>query len=108
MTEEYFPEVVTLCGSTKFKDEFNEINRNLTMEGKIVISVAWFGHADNNKPTFEEKKLLDEIHLRKIDLADSVFVIDVNGYIGDSTKKEIEYARSQGKKIKYYSKGHHE
>ena len=105
--DESFPEVVTLCGSTKFKKQYLEVQKKLTLEGKIVISVGLFGHADkeyNKIISKEVKEMLDELHLRKIDLADSIFVIDVNGYIGDSTRNEIEYAKSKDKNIKFYSK----
>ena len=97
------PEVVTLCGSTKFKEQFLEMSKKLTLDGKIVISVGMFGHADKIPLTLEQKNLLDELHLRKIDLSDSIFVVDVGGYIGESTKREIEYAKQHNKKIKYYS-----
>jgi len=86
-----FP-VVTLCGSTKFKEEFIKINEELTLQGYIVISVGLFGHADdkfNNIITPEKKELLDKIHLRKIDMADIIYVINVNGYVGKSTRNEI-------------------
>jgi hypothetical protein len=97
------PEVVTLCGSTEYKQEFIEANFRLTMAGKIVISVGWFSHADHQKyaPTPDEKAALDELNLRKIDLSDAIFVINVGGHIGDSTRREIEYARGRGKRIDY-------
>lgn len=98
------PEVVTLCGSTKFKDEFITANRELTLQRIIVISVGLFGW-DEGRPeeVFGEdtKKMLDEIHKRKIDLADRIHVINVGGYIGSSTRSEIEYAEKTGKKITY-------
>ena len=93
--------IITLCGSTKFKDQFIEQQRRLTLEGNIVISVGMFGHADNEPISEEIKSMLDDMHFRKIDLADEIFVINVGGYIGYSTNREIEYARSTGKVIKY-------
>lgn len=96
--------IITLCGSTKFKNEFLEMNEKLTLEGNVVISVSMFGHADNkfgNIITPDVKKLLDEVHLRKIDLSNEIFVINVGGYIGESTKKEIQYAKKTGKNIRY-------
>lgn len=95
-------EIVTLCGSTKFKDEFIEIQKELTLLGKIVISVGLFGHSGDNE-VWEEgtKEMLDDMHKRKIDMADSVFVINKNGYIGESTESEIEYAVNQGKQVHY-------
>lgn len=97
--------VVTLCGSTRFKDEFIEIQERLTLEGCVVISVGLFGHSDHkydNVITESVKITLDDIHKQKIDMADEVFVINKNGYIGSSTKNEIEYSKEKGKIIKYY------
>jgi len=99
--------IITLCGSTRFKKEFEEWNEKLTLQGNIVISVGLFGHADNkfkNIITDEVKQMLDEIHFRKIDLSDEIFVVDVNGYIGKSTRNEINYAKKLGKKVNYLSK----
>lgn len=90
--------IITLCGSTKFKAEFEAKNKELTLAGNIVISVACFGHSGDTF-TDGQKTLLDEIHKRKIDLADAIYVINKNGYIGSSTKSEIEYAVTNGKEI---------
>lgn len=92
--------IITLCGSTRFKDEFERINKELTLSGNIVISVGCFGHA-GDVFTDEQKIMLDDIHKAKIDLADEIFVINVGGYIGNSTKSEIEYARQHGKIVRY-------
>jgi hypothetical protein len=103
MTGKY--KVITLCGSTKFKDEFIEVQKRLTMEGIIVISVGLFGHADGDYQTVlteEVKVMLDDMHKKKIDMADEIFVINKGGYIGSSTKSEIEYAMGTGKKINYF------
>lgn len=97
--------VITLCGSTKFKDEFMKAQRDLTLQKNIVVSVGLFGHADGEyqgELTEEAKIMLDDMHKRKIDMADEIFVINKNGYIGSSTKSEIEYAKSIGKKISYF------
>lgn len=100
-----FPEVVTLCGSTRFKDAFISEQRRLTLEGKIVISVGLFGHLelppDKVEKGNEVKDMLDELHLRKIDLANRVHIINVGGYIGKSTKNEIAYASKLGIDITY-------
>ena len=96
--------VITLCGSTKFKDEFIKAQKDLTLKGNIVISVGLFGHADGEFGTIiteEVKEMLDDIHKRKIDMADEIFVINKNGYIGSSTKSEIAYAKATGKKVVY-------
>ena len=94
--------VITLCGSTRFKDAFLEIQKRLTLEGNIVISVGLFGHSGDTEVWTEgTKEMLDDMHLRKIDMADEVFVINVGGYIGLSTKAEIKYAMAAGKPVRY-------
>ena len=101
--------VITLCGSTKFKDEFLRVQKELTLKGNIVISVGLFGHSGDNEvwenmddgTLTKTKEMLDDMHKRKIDMADEIFVINVGGYIGESTKSEIEYAKSTGKTISY-------
>lgn len=101
--------VITLCGSTRFKDEFLKVQRDLTLKGIIVISVGVFNHGEDGKiwenmdenTAIKTKEMLDDMHKRKIDMADEIFVINVGGYIGESTKSEIEYAKSHGKKINY-------
>lgn len=94
--------VITLCGSTRFRDAFLEAQKRLTLEGNIVISVGLFGHSGDEevwKPG--TKEMLDDMHKRKIDMADEIYVINVGGYIGESTRSEIEYARAAGKGIRY-------
>lgn len=94
--------VVTLCGSTKFKDDFIREQKRLTLEGNIVISVGLFGHSgDDEVWTENTKEMLDDMHKRKIDMADGIFVINKGGYIGLSTKSEIEYAIKTGKTVEY-------
>ena len=100
MVKDY--KVITLCGSTKFKEQFLEQQKRLTLEGNIVISVGLFGHSGDIEVWNENKKtMLDDMHLRKIDMSDEIFVINIDGYIGESTKKEIEYATQKNKKINY-------
>jgi hypothetical protein len=101
--------IITLCGSTRFKDQFIEAQKRLTLEGNIVISVGLFGHSGDQEvwenmdegTLTKTKEMLDNMHKRKIDMADSIFVINVGGYIGDSTKSEIDYAIAHGKKVEY-------
>ena len=93
--------VVTLCGSTKFKEEFLNIQELLTKEGYVVLSVGFFSHADNITITEEREEMLRAIHRQKIDMADEVFVINKNGYIGENTRLEIEYAKELGKTVRY-------
>ena len=105
--------VITLCGSTRFKDEFIETQKQLTLEGIIVISVGLFGHSGDNEvwenmdegTLTKTKEMLDDMHKRKIDMADEIYVINVDGYIGESTKSEIEYAKATGKKVRYLEEG---
>ena len=104
--------VVTLCGSTRFKDEFMKVQKELTLKGYIVISVGLFGHSGDDEvwdgmdegTLSKTKEMLDDMHKRKIDMADEIFVINVGGYIGDSTRSEIEYAIKNGKKVNYLEK----
>ena len=98
--------IITLCGSTRFKDEINAANARLTMEGNVVISLGVFGHVDMPDRDWTtngnaDKRMLDHIHKRKIDLADEIFVVNVGGYIGESTRSEIEYAERYDKPVRY-------
>ncbi len=100
MVDKY--KVITLCGSTKFKDEFLNEQKRLTLEGNIVISVVFFEHSKEDEVwTKNTKEMLDDMHKRKIDMADEIFVINKDGYIGSSTKSEIEYATKTGKIVHY-------
>lgn len=96
--------IITLCGSTKFKEEFEKQNAKLTMLGNIVISVGVFGHIDKIHFDKNQKKMLVDIHKKKIDLSDEIFIINVKGYIGESTRSEILYAESKGIIVKYLIK----
>lgn len=101
--------VITLCGSTRFKEAFIEAQKRLTLEGNIVISVGLFGHSGDDEvwegmdedTLTKTKVMLDDMHKRKIDMADEIYVINVDGYIGESTKSEIIYAKKHGKQIRY-------
>ncbi len=101
--------VITLCGSTRFKEEFIRVQKELTLKGYIVISVGLFGHSGDeevweglSEDTLTKTKImLDDMHKRKIDMADEIYVINVDGYIGESTSSEIEYAKKHGKVINY-------
>ena len=94
--------VVTLCGSTRFRDDFLRVQKELTLQGYLVISVGLFGHSGDSEAMDETvKAMLDDMHKRKIDLADEIFVINVGGYIGSSTRSEIEYAAATGKAVHY-------
>lgn len=103
------PIIVCLCGSTKFYEEFQKANFRETMAGKIVLTVGFYPRAEFSKKahgedvgiTAEEKIALDELHKRKIDLADEILVLNKNGYVGDSTKSEIDYAIRHSKSIRW-------
>ena len=96
--------VITLCGSTRFKEDFERVNRELTLAGNIVLSVGCFGHS-GDVFTDEQKVMLDEIHKRKIDMSDAIYVINPNGYIGESTRSEIKYANEHGKEVIFMQRG---
>ena len=94
--------VITLCGSTRFKEQFLEAQKRLTLAGNIVISVGLFGHSGDDEVWTEgTKEMLDDMHKRKIDMADGIYVINVDGYIGASTRSEIDYALAHGKTVEY-------
>ena len=101
--------VITLCGSTRFKEQFIEAQKRLTLQGCIVISVGLFGHSGDTEvwdnmdegELTKTKEMLDDMHKRKIDMADGIYVINVGNYIGDSSRSEIEYAKATGKTIEY-------
>lgn len=101
--------VVTLCGSTRFKEQFMDAQKRLTLAGYIVISVGLFSHAGDQEvwdgmdegTLSKTKEMLDDMHKRKIDMADEIYVINVGGYIGDSTRSEIQYAEEHGKPVRY-------
>lgn len=114
MEEGVRPPIVCLCGSTRFYREFVLANYLETLAGKIVLSVGFYANAKESDwqvrkhgelvgITSQQKAGLDELHRRKIDLADEVLVLDVGGYVGDSTRGEIQYARLHDKKVRYLS-----
>lgn len=98
------PPIVCLCGSTRFYEEFQKANFELTMRGFIVLTVGFYPHAEFSAKahgedvgvTVEQKEKLDELHKRKIDLADYVYVLNKHDYVGHSTKSEIDYADQRG------------
>jgi len=98
------PKIVCLCGSTRFMEHFFEAGWEYTLRGYIVLSVGVCKHAEHHGAEAQGQEVadkLDELHLRKIDLADEVFVLNVGGYIGESTRKEIQYAQKHNKLIGY-------
>ena len=109
------PKIVCLCGSTRFGEAFQQASLYETMAGKIVLSIGCDTHSDDQIFTAmtpeqlqKTKAMLDELHLRKIDLADEVLILNVGGYIGESTSRELEYAVSSGKYVRFLEPGEHE
>ena len=96
--------IITICGSTKFKNEMLNTAKELTLNGNIVLMPFVFTHCDD-KITDEQKLLLDHLHFKKIKMSDAIFVVNVNNYIGESTKNEIKYAKKLGKIIVYLVDG---
>ena len=98
LLEADFPKIICLCGSTRFKLAFNTVSLQLTLAGYIVLSVGSFMHSDDElEITKGQKDDLDRLHKKKIDLADGVLVLNLDNYIGDSTRSEIEYAQKIGR-----------
>lgn len=96
-----FP-VITLCGSTRFKEAFLEAMKRLTLEGNIVLLPGIYAHSGDVEAWEPgRKEVLDDMHRRKIDMSDAIFVVNVGGYIGESTLAEIEYARRNGREIRW-------
>ena len=94
--------VVCLCGSRKFASEFVSEQTRLTLEGNVVLTPLFsFYNVEMEELTEEQKIMLKKLHFKRIEMADEVRVINKNGYVGESTKKEIEYATSLNKKINY-------
>lgn len=100
------PIVVCLCGSTRFGEAFRKANLRETLAGKIVLSVGCDIHSDAELIELGEmlestKAMLDALHLKKIDMADEVLILNVGGYIGESTGRELEYATRHGKRVRF-------
>lgn len=105
------PLITTLCGSTRFPDAFALANMHLSLQGRIVIGLGMLGHADvprgarfitsDGDENTPEKQGLDELHFRKIDLSDGIYVVNVGGYVGSSTRREIDYALDRGKTVEW-------
>ena len=112
MADSKRPLVICLCGSTRFWETFRDEGMRLTLEGVIVLSIGTTPEISinlANPTTAEARKIkahLDVLHFRKIDLADGILVLNVGGYIGESTEREIAYAESTGKTVRYLEPDH--
>lgn len=97
---------ITLCGSARFEKQFKEWNKRLTLQGHVVYSLAVYPSDETEKSWYssEQKLILDDIHKRKIDNSDAILVVDIDGYVGDSTLSEINYAESTNKRVLYLSR----
>jgi hypothetical protein len=95
------PQIMCICGSTRFRKDIEFAASHFTMEGMIVLSPGVFVHDEGDTTTIEQKTKLDELHKRKIDVADFIFVVNPGGYIGASTSSEIDYAIASGKDVHY-------
>lgn len=95
------PVIVCLCGSTRFRGAFEQAMKDETLDGRIVLTVGMFGHQEGIDMEGPIKRMLDELHLRKIDLADEVLFLNVDDYVGPSTLRELEYATSKGKRVRF-------
>lgn len=105
------PKIVCLCGSSRFYGTWQQANFDETRKGNIVLGIGFYPHAGDKEPAAhvvvspEEKNRLDVLHFRKIDLADEILVLNVGGYIGESTQREIAYAQSTGKPVRFLELG---
>ena len=95
--------IITVCGSLKFQKEIMEISEKLELEGNCVITPIYPTNSDKDAYTEEQVITLDKMHKEKIKLSDCILVVNVNNYIGNSTKSEIEFAKSLNKEIIYYT-----
>lgn len=95
---------ITLCGSSRFKKEWIDVYFALTKAGHVIYTMAVFGHADGVEHSEEEKTKLDLVHLAKIEESDAIFVVNVDGYVGESTRREVQWAALRDKEI-YWLEG---
>ena len=93
--------VITICGSTRFKDEIEAVARDLTLQGHIVLAPCVFHHKEEEEMPTEVKIQLDNLHREKINMSDAIFVVNVDGYIGESTYGEIDWANRMKKQIAF-------
>ena len=91
--------IITICGSSKFKNEIFDAAKKLTLDDHIVLIPTIFEHADNESLTVEQKIRLDNLHKQKINMSDAIFVVNVDGYIGESTFGEIDWATKNKKEV---------
>lgn len=95
--------IITICGSLRFKNEIMEIAEKMELKGNCIISPIYPTNPNKDAYTDEEAEMLDNMHKEKIKISDAILVVNVNGYIGESTRSEIEYAKSLNKEVIYYT-----
>ena len=95
--------VITVCGSLRFEKEMMEISEKMELQGNCMLTPIYPTKDDKDAYTDEEVIMLDKMHKEKIKLSDAILVVNVNNYIGSSTKSEIEFAKELGKEIIYYT-----
>jgi len=108
-----YPIIVCLCGSTRFWRTFQEASLRETLAGKIVLSIGAASGTDDehfgNLPREEYDRVktkLDQLHMHKIELADEVLILNVDGYVGESTARELAYAHDLGKAVRFWEEEH--
>ncbi len=95
------PTMICLCGSTKFKHDFERVAREQTLKGRIVLTLALFSKADGETLEPEQRTLLQHLHRHKIKMSDEILVVNPDGKVGNSTQSDIEFAMSLDKRIEY-------
>ena len=95
--------IITICGSYKFKKEMTEMTEKLALEGNCMLTPIELTKSGKDSYTEDEALMLDKMHKEKIKLSDAILVVNVDEYIGTSTKSEIEYAKLLNKEILYYT-----
>jgi hypothetical protein len=95
--------IITVCGSYKFKKEMIEITEKMTLQGNCMLTPIELAKPNKEAYTENEALIIDKMHKEKIKLSDAILVVNVNNYIGSSTKSEIEFAKNLNKEIIYYS-----
>ena len=91
--------VITLCGSMRFREEFERLDAELTLAGHVVLTPTALD--PSTEVNAEERALLGHIHLQKIAMSDEILIVNVGDYVGESTRREIEHARSRGVAVSY-------
>lgn len=95
--------IITICGSLRFQKEMMELSEELELAGNCVLAPIYPVRQGKDAYTESEVSVLNAMHREKIKLSDAVFIVNVDGYMGDSTKSEMEYAKALGKEILYYT-----